>query len=231
MNSSRRRTRRGVMGIEAAIVMIAFVIVAAALAFVVLNMGFSTTQKSKTAIISSYTEASSALEIAGKVTGIGDVSTGVLNATVIPLKIAGGGISVSLNPNETSVAYYSNTVRYDNIYGNKCVLTSATYQNVTGALDAADTAGCIDKVPITGSTKTVGAPTTTQAVLYWDVSNTPINDILDSGEHANLAIVYKSGDRPGELDNIKAEIIVPTGSALTVERQIPSVTTNIVDLG
>ncbi|MGH2612893.1 MAG: archaellin/type IV pilin N-terminal domain-containing protein, partial [Rhabdochlamydiaceae bacterium] len=42
MNSvPKRRTRRGVMGIEAAIVMIAFVIVAAALAFVVLNMGFS----------------------------------------------------------------------------------------------------------------------------------------------------------------------------------------------
>ncbi|HKU33720.1 MAG TPA: flagellin, partial [Candidatus Nitrosotalea sp.] len=59
----------------------------------------------------------------------------------------------------------------------------------------------------------------------------PINDILDSGEHANLAIVYKSTDRPGELDNIKAEIIVPTGSALTVERQVPSVTTSIVDLG
>ncbi|MDE1814879.1 MAG: flagellin, partial [Thaumarchaeota archaeon] len=163
--------------------------------------------------------------------GIGDVSTGVLNATVIPLKIAGGGISVSLNPNETSVAYYSNTVRYDDIFGNKCVLTSATYQNVTGALDAADTAGCIDKVPITGTTKTEGTPSTTQAVLYWSVSNTPINDILDSGEHANLAIVYKSTDRPGELDNIKAEIIVPTGSALTVERQIPSVTTSIVDLG
>ena len=218
------------MGIEAAIVMIAFVIVAAALAFVVLNMGFSTTQKAKTAIISSYTEASSALEIAGKVTGIGYISPGVLNATVIPLKIAGGGISVSLNPNETSVAYYSNTVRYDNIYGNSCVLTSATYQNVTGALNAAVTSGCIDKAPITGAT-TEGAPSATKAILYWDVSNTPINDILDSGEHANLAIVYKSTDRPGELDNIKAEIIVPTGSALTVERQVPSVTTSIVDLG
>jgi len=37
--------RKGVVGIESAIVLIAFVIVAAALAFVVLNMGFSTTQK------------------------------------------------------------------------------------------------------------------------------------------------------------------------------------------
>ncbi|MDE1863762.1 MAG: flagellin [Thaumarchaeota archaeon] len=232
MNSvSRRRTRRGVMGIEAAIVMIAFVIVAAALAFVVLNMGFSTTQKAKTAVISSYTEASSALEIAGKVTGIGYVQSGVINATIIPIKVASGGDSVSLDPNETSIAYYSNTVRYDNIYANKCVLTSTTYANVTGALDAADAAGCIDKVPITGTTKTEGAPTHTQAVVYWSVSNTPVNDIADEGEHASIAIVYDSADRPASLDNIKAEVIVPTGSALTVERQVPPVTTNIVDMG
>jgi archaeal flagellin FlaB len=231
MNSvSKRRTRRGVMGIEAAIVMIAFVIVAAALAFVVLNMGFSTTQKAKTAIISSYTEASSAVQIAGKVTAIGDVSSGVLNATIIPLQVASGSGSVSLDPNQTSIKYYSNTVRYDNIYSNNCVLTSATYENVTGALNAAVTANCIDKAPITGAT-TVGAPTHTKAIVYWDVSNTPINDILDEGEHAELAIVYDSADRPAQLDNLKAEIDVPTGSALTVERQVPAVTTNIVDLG
>src|SRR5512135_2484358 len=112
-----RKTRRGVIGIESAIVMIAFVIVAAALAFVVLNMGFSTTQKAKTAISSSVSESSSALEIAGKVTGVGNVAGGVLNATVIPLKVAGGGDSVSLNPTLTDIKYYSNTVRYDNVYG------------------------------------------------------------------------------------------------------------------
>ncbi|MDE1872327.1 MAG: flagellin [Thaumarchaeota archaeon] len=231
MNSvPKRRTRRGVMGIEAAIVMIAFVIVAAALAFVVLNMGFSTTQKAKTAIISSYTEASSALEIAGKVTGIGSVSTGLLNATIIPLQLASGGDSVSLNPNQTSIKYYSNTVRYDNIYANKCVLTSKTYNNVTGAFNDAVTAGCISAAPITGAV-TVGAPTNTRAIIYWDISNTPINNILDEGEHAELAIAYKSADRPANLDQIKVEIDVPTGAALTVERQVPAITTNIVDLG
>jgi archaeal flagellin FlaB len=231
MNSvSKRRTRRGVMGIEAAIVMIAFVIVAAALAFVVLNMGFSTTQKAKTAIISSYTEASSALEIAGKVTGLGDIGAGELNATIIPLQVASGGDSVSLNPNETSIKYYSNSVRYDNIYSNKCVLTSATYNNVVDALNAAVTANCIDKAPASGAT-TFGTPSNTTAIIYWDVSYTPINDILEQGEHAELAIVYKAADKPTELDNLKAEIDVPTGSALTVERQVPSVTTSIVDLG
>ena len=222
-----RKTRRGVIGIESAIVMIAFVIVAAALAFVVLNMGFSTTQKAKTAISSSVTESSSALEISGKVTAFGDVSTAVLNATVIPLKVAGGGDSVSLDPLLTDVKYYSNTVRYDNIYKTTCVLDTTSYNDVSSALTAAVTAGCIDQNPV--GTAAV-APSTTQAVIYWDV-NTNNNNILDQGEHANLVIAYDSADRPQQLDNIKAEVVLPTGSALTVERQVPAVTTQIIDLG
>ncbi|MFZ8790675.1 MAG: archaellin/type IV pilin N-terminal domain-containing protein [Thermosphaera aggregans] len=39
--------KKGIVGIEAAIVLIAFVIVATALAFVVMNMGMYTIQKSK----------------------------------------------------------------------------------------------------------------------------------------------------------------------------------------
>ena len=208
--------------------MIAFVIVAAALAFVVLNMGFSTTQKAKTAIMSSTAESSSAIEIAGKVTGIGDVSQGVLNATIVPLKVASGGDSVSLNPAQTTIKYYSDTVRYDDIYSSACVLTSKTYNNATGAFADAVTAGCISANP---SGSGAAAPSATKAIVYWDVSNTPINNILDEGEHANLAIAYKSADRPGSLDNLKVEVIVPTGSAMTVERQVPSVTTDVVDLG
>ena len=227
-SSSRRKTRRGVIGIESAIVMIAFVIVAAALAFVVLNMGFSTTQKTKSAISSSIVESGSSLEVSGKVTGIGYVSAGKLNATIIPIKVAGGGDSVNLDPATTTIKYYSNSVRYDNIYNNNCALTSATYNNVTTALEAAKTATCIDQNP-SGSGS--AAPTNTRAVVYWDVSNTPQNKILDQGEHAEVAIAYDSADRPSALDNVKIEVVVPTGSALTVERMVPSVTTSVVDLG
>jgi flagellin FlaB len=228
---SSRKTRRGVIGIESAIVMIAFVIVAAALAFVVLNMGFSTTQKAKTAISSSVTESSSALEIAGKVTGFGDIGRSQLNATVIPLKVAGGGDSVSLDPALTDIKYYSNTLRYDNIYvGKSCALgTNGTIVNASYALNLAQTGGCIDHDPLTN----MGDgqyPSLTKAILYWDVSANN-NNILDVGEHANLVIVYKNGDQPKQLDDIKAEIVVPTGSALTVERQVPAITTQTVDLG
>ena len=229
MNTSlrSRKTRRGVIGIESAIVMIAFVIVAAALAFVVLNMGFSTTQKAKSAISSSITEASSSLEIAGKVTGIGYVSAGKLNATIIPLKIAGGGDSVNLDPATTSIKYYSDSVRYDNIYGTGCALTGATYSNATGAFTAGS--ACIGATNPSGPS--AGVPAATKAMVYWDVSNSPQNKILDSGEHAELAISYDGADRPSSLDNIRVEIVVPTGSALTVERAVPSISTSVVDLG
>jgi len=225
-----RRTRRGVIGIESAIVMIAFVIVAAALAFVVLNMGFSTTQKAKTAISSSVTESSSALEIAGKVTGFGYISGAELNATVVPLKVAGGGDAVSLDPTLTDVKYYSNTVRYDNIFGAGCALgSSGDVLNATHAAALAITSGCIDNSALPSEGTNI-LPSNTKAILYFDV-NKNNNNILDVGEHANLLIMYKSGDRPAQLDNIKAEIIVPTGSALTVERQVPAITTTNVDLG
>jgi flagellin FlaB len=208
--------------------MIAFVIVAAALAFVVLNMGFSTTQKAKTAISSSVAESSSSLEIAGKVTGIGYVSGSALNATVIPLKVAGGGDAVSLDPALTDIKYYSDTVRYDNIYKSTCVLPSTSYTTVSSAVDAAVTAGCTNQDAVNGTK--ASAPSSTQAIVYWDV-NKNNNNILDQGEHANLVIQYKSTDRPQQLDNIKAEIVLPTGSALTVERQVPAITTSVVDLG
>jgi flagellin FlaB len=63
------------VGIESAIVLIAFVIVAAALAFVVLNMGFFASQRSKAAIGTGLSQASSALEIDGSVLALVNVSS------------------------------------------------------------------------------------------------------------------------------------------------------------
>jgi flagellin FlaB len=205
--------------------MIAFVIVAAALAFVVLNMGFSTTQRAKTAIVSSLEESSSALEIAGKITGAGDVSpTGKLNVTAIPVKLASGGSSVNLGTSTMAVKYFSNTVEYDNVMAG--ILSSGSYSNLTTAMDAAVTAGYINVNPITSNT----AATATKAVIYFAVNRND-NSILDQGEHAIIAIIHKGSERPQALDNIKAEIIVPTGSPLTVERLVPNITNPIVDLG
>ena len=230
-------THRGVIGVESAIVMIAFVIVAAALAFVVLNMGFSTTQKAKTTIISSLGEASSSLEVAGKVIGSGHVTDAKLNVTAVPLKIASGGESVNLAPGTASVKYLSNSITYDDIY--QGTLTAAAdgdgdpndngewYQLKEAVDDAHAAAYCSNNPYDAGG---ANFPNETCAFIYWTV-NSNNNDIVDQGEHAVLAIVFADDDRPSALDTMRAEIILPTGASLTIERQVPSITTSVVDLG
>ncbi|HSA97679.1 MAG TPA: archaellin/type IV pilin N-terminal domain-containing protein [Candidatus Nitrosotenuis sp.] len=235
IRKGHRKSHRGVIGVESAIVMIAFVIVAAALAFVVLNMGFSTTQKAKTTIISGLSEASSSLEISGKVKGIGctsssnGCSTPYLNATLIPLKIASGGDSVNLQLSTASVKYISNSKSFDNIYQGP-LAASTTYANSTTAFTAAATASVTGFTSGVTNPVTKSLPSQTVAIIYWTVaSNT--NAILDDGEHAVLAIAYGNNDRPAALDKIRVEVITPSGASLTVERNVPNITNTIVDLG
>jgi flagellin FlaB len=66
MNDARRR-RKTLTGLETAIILIAFVVVAAAFAFAVLNMGFFTTQKSSEVMQAGLEETLSSVEIAGSV--------------------------------------------------------------------------------------------------------------------------------------------------------------------
>jgi archaeal flagellin FlaB len=226
----RNNTHRGIIGVESAIVLIAFVIVAAALAFVVLNMGFSTTQKAKTTIVSTLAEAGSTLEVEGKViaSSYQGSNPSSLNATSVPIKIAGGGDSVNLDPSITAVKYLSNTITFDDIYAG--TLNAAPGGPIFSSLETATAgalaAGFIDQDPFAGG----GWPTSTAAFVYWTVqSNT--NNILEGGEHAVLAIVFSANNRPAELDTMRAELIVAAGASLTVERQIPNITAEVVDLG
>jgi flagellin FlaB len=214
--------------------MIAFVIVAAALAFVVLNMGFSTTQKAKTTVISGLSEASSSLEVAGKVFGYGDTTNNKIKVLAIPIKVASGGDSVNLQNTTAAVKYLSNSVTYDNIYGGTLNTNTDGSNDVNGAWSSlagatADAAlgqnNFISSDPIASN-----PPSATKAFIYWTV-NRNSNDILDEGEHAVLAVAYTQNDRPSALDKLRTEIIVPTGAPLTVERQVPSITTQYVDLG
>jgi flagellin FlaB len=228
IQKGHRHTHRGIIGIESAIVLIAFVIVAAALAFVVLNMGFATTQKAKTTIISSLGEAGSSLSVSGKVTAIANVAAAEVNATSIPLKITSGGDSINLDNSTVSIKYLSNNVEYDNIL--VATLTDATYANLTLAFDAANLdpgIWQIDQNPITED-----APTNTFAIIYWTISaQNPPNAILEQGEHAVIGIGYRALDKPSSLDKIRAEVLLPSGATLTVERNIPNLTSLVTDLG
>jgi len=229
IQKGHRHTHRGIIGVESAIVLIAFVIVAAALAFVVLNMGFATTQKAKTTIISSLSEASSGIAISGKVTAIANIAADNVNATSIPLKITSGGDSINLDNSTVSIKYLSNTVEYDNIL--VATLTATTFGNLSQAFQAA-----VDDPGISGLTQNpvngTGNNLNTFAIIYWTVSSqNPPNAILEQGEHAVIGIGYNAVDKPTGLDKIRVEVLLSSGATMTVERNIPNLTSTVTDLG
>ena len=227
IRKGQRHSHRGVIGIEAAIVLIAFVIVAAALAFVVLNMGFTATQKAKTAIIAALNEAGSAIQVSGKITATGDVTPQRLNTTNIPIKIVSGGASSNLDGNVTAIKFLSNTREFDNIYDNGPIYLGQ-FRNSTEAWQQAVDNGWITQAqhPITGSSN----PPQTLAIIYW-VNNINNNTIIDIGEHAVISVAYSFGDRPKQLDTISIEVSVPQGAPLTVDRTISNITSEVLDLG
>ena len=213
---------------EAAIILIAFVIVSASLAYVVLNMGFATSQKAKTSITSALGEAGS-ISISGKVIGSAPAAGGVMNAVMIPLKLTSGGESVDLDTTRATISYLGETIEYDNIYNFAgCTLTANIYADPTSAWVDGAGGACIDLSPITA------VPTQTNAIIYWAVSNQfPPNSILEPGEHAILSVGWSQApdERPTDLDKIKIELAVSGGATLTVERTIPNISSIVVDLG
>jgi len=94
---SIRKNEDAFTGLEAAIVLIAFVVVAAVFSYVVLGAGFFTTQKSQETVHSGVAMASSAVEILGDVYGTaGTPATGVdtINFTI---GLAAGATSVDMS--------------------------------------------------------------------------------------------------------------------------------------
>jgi flagellin FlaB len=253
--------RRGIVGIESAIVLIAFVIVAAALAFVVLNMGFFTSQQSKLVMQRGLGEASSALELDG--TFVAAVNTTAQNIVYAwaPVKLSSGQHKVDLTPTKTIVSYWSPdkgltiTNAYliailtpitdtskipeivSRILNEKVTGAKGTVVRITATVDGFNYAVYVG-LPEDVSDITVSqlleryASDKVIVVLNWVVR---VNDdlVLDPGEKVVFFVYYKDPSvRPDGYDLIKIEVKVPIGAPLTIERMIPpSLTQPVVDLG
>ena len=104
---SKRGARRGLTGLETAIILIAFVIVAAAFAFAVLNLGFSSTQKSGEVLKAGLEEATSSIELAGSVIAMGENASGTMKVANITLyvKTAVGKRPVDMSTNTLVISY------------------------------------------------------------------------------------------------------------------------------
>ncbi len=72
MSNKFTKNDKGFTGLEAAIVLVAFVVVAAVFSYVMLGAGFYTTQKSQEVVHTGVPQASSSVELSGDVLAKGD---------------------------------------------------------------------------------------------------------------------------------------------------------------
>jgi len=83
-------------GLEAAIVLIAFVVVAAVFSYVVLGAGFFTTQTAQATVHTGVAQASSSLEIVGNVMGIAVSGEDQINYVNVSVALTAGGTAMDL---------------------------------------------------------------------------------------------------------------------------------------
>ena len=186
------------LGVEAAIILIAFVIVAAAFSFMVVNMGLFATQRGRDTITQGLQEASTPLTLDGTIIVKGD-GTNVTDI-IIPLKTL--GVKYVPMANETTVVSLrvGNHTAYANIYGGIDTTTSPKgkdFDELIGLLDDSTT-----------------------AVLF--VENSDGDDSLSAQEKGLLIIHLPKSEAAGKRETVFIEIRPEKGAPLTIEFVVPS---------
>ncbi|HWQ28204.1 MAG TPA: archaellin/type IV pilin N-terminal domain-containing protein [Dehalococcoidia bacterium] len=111
---------RGITGLETAIILIAFVVVAAVFAFVVLSTGLFSSERGKETIYAGLQKTRGNLELRGSVIANKATSgTTRVDTLVFDLGLAAGGEPVNLDPsasvNKTVVAYIDESTNINNL--------------------------------------------------------------------------------------------------------------------
>ena len=97
-----RRDERGITGLETAIILIAFVVVASVFAYTVLSAGIFSSQKGQEAVYAGLSEARATMEIKGSMFAYGNGTAGnmTVDAVSFTLTNAMKGQAIDLTPNE-----------------------------------------------------------------------------------------------------------------------------------
>jgi len=226
-----RGNRRGIVGIEAAIVLIAFVIIAAAFAFMAINMGLFSTQRSKDTIAEGLREASSPLQLDGNIfLRVNDTEL-IVEAFVIPLR-AMGVKYVPMGTNQTVVSLTisgeQTAIGYPNIYKGVCVNTTWTPKGKTFdnlLVKALNGSGALNWTYSDSITKLEDVPARhpNATIAYLLCENNDGDEALDAAEKGFLVIALDcfSAEYAYPRDTVTIEIRVEKSAPLTIEFTVP----------
>lgn len=200
------RRRKGITGLEAAIVLIAFVIIAAAFAYMYINMGSAATSQAKTSIAESLRTTRSPLATDGSIIVRTDANRDI-QFIIIPLRTMGEE-KVPLWPNETTVTlvFQDGGGSYANVY---------TDFNRTYDVTQKD----FDTIITEALGSVIGTPSTQpNAILVAENTNGDYN--LDSSEKGYL-LIDVGPNLLSPRTSVTIEIRIEGSSPLTISFIVP----------
>jgi flagellin FlaB len=190
------KQKRAIVGLEAAIILIAFVIIAAVFSFMVINQGVFATERGKTVIQEGLKQASTPLAVDGtmfvKTSVDGENVTGLL----IPLKAYG--------------------VKYVAMWENTTVVTlkvgANAWANVYEGVDSSNQTGDSFSDMLNGVTDD-------RAKLY--IQNSNGDETLDSNEKGYLLVRLSAANAASVRAQINVEVRLEKTAPLSIEFNVP----------
>jgi flagellin FlaB len=195
-----QKQKRGIVGLEAAIILIAFVIIAAVFSFMVVNQGLVATERGRTAIEEGLNEASTPLAIDGTIFVRTAADGANITGILVPLK-AYGVKYVPMWQNETVVTLTVGTHAWANIYSGvgSNNPSNSTFDNLLSATSIGN------------------------ATLY--IQNTNGDQALDSFEKGylliNLSATYAAAVRTPVNVEVRLEKTAPLSIDFTMPESLP----------
>jgi len=191
------KQKRGIVGLEAAIILIAFVVIAAIFSFMVINQGLFATDRGKVVIQESLKQASTPLAADGTI--FVKTNTDGTNVTGIVIPIKAYGVKyVAMYENTTVVTLKVATNAWPNVYEGVSDLSAG--QNFT-ALVTNTTAG--------------------NAKLF--IQNSDGDEALNSDEKGYLVIRLNDADGALPRAQVNVEIRLEKSAPLTMEFYVPEI--------
>jgi len=212
------RKKRGMVGIDTAIILIAFVLVAAAVAFVILDMGMTSATKAKQTMVNGLQEASTALQINGEILGVVNGTGKGIEEIAIPLGVTPGTGYVSFDTDTFVVSFTDQYGTYPNIY-----------EGVSPKLISSSTS--LSSLYNTTVSSTTGKSSVLATAYFITGNVTPT--VLGPYGQALLVISVNSTKSMTPYNSFTVTIKPSVGGALTVSRIIPPdlVSNSTIDLG
>ena len=126
---SFRRGEKGITGLETAIILIAFVTVAAVLAYSVLSAGIFSAAKGQQAVYSGLNSAQASMEVAGGVKAMGANNSGVWNISAIIFQCHSVLADQTVDMGKTKIDYADKNIYWPNVsYSFEDLTTGSTTQ-------------------------------------------------------------------------------------------------------